>query len=225
MKLRYRYNKLSLWNKLGAWGAVCSIAGVLLTVLLYCIDNSSNSEEKYIGNAGNIESPVLFVPENETWPAGITIYNGEKSVGLGYWNIAFAIDNAGFHYKTRRAKKPSSILWEAIDGWKTTRQGISFYYYGNVIDQQEEKKSSRYHFGLKLPYGKIQSYTIDAFRRFAAIKENKNLSSLEQDSFSGEIIFRNGRMVNYTWLKWGQVKMGSGQNGVRSTIDPWKIKC
>ena len=201
MKLRYRYKRLSLWNKLGAWGAISSIVGILLSVFFYYLDSRPNVSDMYIVSTANNKSPVLIIPQNAGWPAGTTIHKGEKAVGLGYWGIDFSINKKGFHYKTQKAQNPSFIPWKAIDEWTITRQGISFYYYRNVIDQKEEKKSSRYHFILKLPYGKIQFDTLDNFRKFATTKENKNLSNLKQDNFSGEILFKDGRKVKYNWLR------------------------
>lgn len=45
-KLKFRYNKLSLWNKFGFWGSICSIFGLLLYLLSILISFNSNNEVK-----------------------------------------------------------------------------------------------------------------------------------------------------------------------------------
>lgn len=38
MMLYERYRRLSLWNKLGVWGSLASILGLLLSIVLYLIE-------------------------------------------------------------------------------------------------------------------------------------------------------------------------------------------
>ena len=41
MKLRQRYRKLSLWSKIGLWGSLASIVGILVPVILPGLANLS----------------------------------------------------------------------------------------------------------------------------------------------------------------------------------------
>lgn len=46
MKLRYRYRRLTLWNKFGFWGAVASLIGIPLTVFIYIITQDTTTPAK-----------------------------------------------------------------------------------------------------------------------------------------------------------------------------------
>ena len=55
MKLRDRYRLLSLWNKIGFWGAMASIAGVFISVIFSIVDTTTGEDPVIEKNQNQIK--------------------------------------------------------------------------------------------------------------------------------------------------------------------------
>ncbi|MBN1509771.1 MAG: hypothetical protein JW955_23190 [Sedimentisphaerales bacterium] len=59
MKLRERYRRLNLWNKLAVWGSMASIAGLILTAVITMMPSSSQPQ-----NSGGPSIELTFSPRS-----------------------------------------------------------------------------------------------------------------------------------------------------------------
>jgi hypothetical protein len=54
MNLRDRYNRLSLWNKIGLWGSICSILGIGLAVLALLPSHPSPAPNTTVADSSSV---------------------------------------------------------------------------------------------------------------------------------------------------------------------------
>lgn len=64
MKLTTRYKKLSLWNKIGFWGAIASIVGLLITLGTSLLLHSGSQDDQQDGQFVEYIGEITSLPES-----------------------------------------------------------------------------------------------------------------------------------------------------------------
>jgi hypothetical protein len=71
LSLRQRYRKLSTWNKLGAWGSICSVIAVLL--FFFPADSNKTNPGAAVRDTINVQNP--YIPVIGSSNVTIVVYN------------------------------------------------------------------------------------------------------------------------------------------------------
>ncbi|TAK10234.1 hypothetical protein EPO44_00285 [bacterium] len=82
MKLRERYRKLSLWNKLGVWGALASLVSISLAVLFYVFQTSPSVPMEHYGFLYPANDPTPPNPCGASGPETVLVLIGDNAFRL-----------------------------------------------------------------------------------------------------------------------------------------------
>jgi hypothetical protein len=120
MKLRERYSRLSLWNKIAFWGSLCSIVALIVAPLLWFISQKPKMNVYFV----NIFNEVESLPQNSAQEPLVTrtfwlLHEKGASISLGP-----CPSNQCFHISLGELKQEGNIL---VQSFILSGAGFSFF--------------------------------------------------------------------------------------------------